>query len=107
MTLAPRPSPSGCFCILQAIKNWRQEWPGNEAIELVHTLLQKAGQSDSQPQSVDHQRLLQLCVKRRGRRIRGERRGKREGGRRERRVGKEGRKERGKEEKGSGVAIHT
>ena len=20
-----------CFCILQAIKNWRREWPGNEA----------------------------------------------------------------------------
>ena len=31
VTLSPRSRPSPCFYILQVIKNWRREWPGNEA----------------------------------------------------------------------------
>ena len=41
MTLSPRPSPS--VFILQAIKNWRRERPGNEAILVLISIIYTEG----------------------------------------------------------------
>ena len=43
VTLSPRPSH---FCILQAIKNWRWEQPGNEAISQLHDVTSYEKQTD-------------------------------------------------------------